>query len=79
LSDIHSNILVLQQAQVKIQMDAQTDRMTLNSLATSLARLLDTEELPRGRSISRDYAPGSIRSQSEYHNAVPNSPVPPVE
>jgi hypothetical protein len=79
LSDIHSNILVLQQAQVKIQMNAQTDRTTLNSLATSLARLLDAEELPRGHSISRDYAPGSVRSQSEYHNTAPNSPVPPVE
>jgi hypothetical protein len=41
--------------------------------------LLDTEELPRGRSISRDYAPGGIRSQSEYHNTAPNSPVPPVK
>jgi hypothetical protein len=60
-------------------MDAQTDRTTLNSLATSLARLLDTEELPRGCSISRDYTPDSIRFQSEYYNTAPNSPVPPVE
>jgi hypothetical protein len=75
LSDIHSNILVLQQAQVKIQMDAQTDYTTLNSLATSLARLLNTEELSRRHSISRDYIPDSIYSQSEYYNTVPNSPV----
>jgi len=62
LSDIHSNMLILQQAQVKIQMDTQTDHTTLNSLATSLARLLNTEELPRGHSISRGRVLGSIRA-----------------
>jgi hypothetical protein len=60
-------------------MDTQTDRTTLNSLATSLARLLDIEELLRKHSINRDYIPGSIRSQSEYYNTVSNSPIPPIK
>jgi Zinc knuckle len=79
LSDIQANMLALQQAQIKFQMDAQADRATINGLAANLARLLDEDEAPRGRSVSRSRAPVGIRAQSEYHDAAPNSPIPSIE
>jgi hypothetical protein len=72
-------MLALQQAQIKSQMDAIADRQTLNSLAENLTRLLDTDDAPRGRSTNRQQVPGAARTQSEYHDAAPDRPVPSVE
>jgi len=72
-------MIALQQAQVKIQMDASADRQTLNGLAENLTRLLSDDDAPRGRSTSRTQVRASGRNQSEYHDAAADRPVPSVE
>jgi hypothetical protein len=60
-------------------MDAQADRITINGLAANLAYLLNKDEAPRRRSISRSRAPVNIYTQSKYYNIVPNSPIPSIK
>jgi hypothetical protein len=72
-------MIALQQAQVKIQMDASTDRQTLNTLAENLTRLLNDDDAPRGRSTSKSQVRGTRRGRSEYHDSAVNRPVPLTE
>jgi hypothetical protein len=74
--------VAVQQDRAAAQKDraaAEEDRATLNNLAAGLANLtrLLGEDGPRGRSLSRTRV--HVRARSEYHDAIPDSPIPSAE